>query len=185
MRRSLAVVMAATLIVGLGQPLAHAQSWQSFRHDHPLHVAVPAMPEDALTGAIRHRLARYEKRLTRARVIRWRAYRRSEREAAQRLRVYTSSSTPPAPAYRGSVADLIRQVFGSASAEALRIAECESGLDPSRQNPSGAAGVFQLMPFWWNGQNAYGWVFDPFDAYANIVHAHLIYLADGWGPWVC
>jgi hypothetical protein len=39
------------------------------------------------------------------------------------------------------------------------------------------------MPFWWDGNNAYGWRFDPFDPRLNAKHAYLIWKADGWFPW--
>jgi hypothetical protein len=39
------------------------------------------------------------------------------------------------------------------------------------------------MPFWWDGNNEFGWRFDPYDAKANVFHAHLIWKAYGWEPW--
>jgi hypothetical protein len=39
------------------------------------------------------------------------------------------------------------------------------------------------MPFWWDGNNQYGWSFDPYDAQQNAIHAHLIWEQDGWAPW--
>jgi len=35
------------------------------------------------------------------------------------------------------------------------------------------------MSFWWDGSNAYGWVFDPFDARQNVYHAYQMWLKDG------
>lgn len=64
--------------------------------------------------------------------------------------------------------------------EALQVASRESGCNPNAANPySSASGVFQLVAFWWNGENAYGWVFDPFSAAANVDHAYLMWQADG------
>ena len=64
------------------------------------------------------------------------------------------------------------------------IAQHESGDDPNNRNPSsGSAGLFQLMPFWWDGNNQFGWRFDPYDAQQNAIHAHLIWERDGWTPW--
>jgi Lysozyme like domain len=57
---------------------------------------------------------------------------------------------------------IIRAVFAGHNADlAVRVASCESGLDPRSQNASGASGLFQLMPTWWAGR------FDPFDPLAN------------------
>ena len=39
------------------------------------------------------------------------------------------------------------------------------------------------MPFWWDGNNEYGWNFDPYDPQANAEHAFLLWQAQGWGPW--
>jgi soluble lytic murein transglycosylase-like protein len=64
------------------------------------------------------------------------------------------------------------------------IARHESSLDPMARNAkSGASGLFQLMPFWWNGNNEHGWKFDPYDAQKNAEHAHLIWEAQRWEPW--
>lgn len=79
----------------------------------------------------------------------------------------------------GYVHDLIVS-YDWNDAEALMIAGRESGCDPTQKNPiSSASGVFQLTAFWWDGENAYGWVFDPFDAAANVAHAYLMWSADG------
>jgi len=81
---------------------------------------------------------------------------------------------------------LIASIWGTgpSGAQAECIANHESGDDPSNVNPSsGSAGLFQLMPFWWDGNSEFGWRFDPYDAQANAVHAHLIWKAYGWEPW--
>ncbi len=64
------------------------------------------------------------------------------------------------------------------------IADHESGDNPNDRNAeSGAAGLFQMMPFWWDGNNEYGWRFDPYDPRANAIHAHLLWRRQGWDPW--
>ncbi len=85
----------------------------------------------------------------------------------------------------GAVHDLITAAWPSLQwSMALFIANRESHCDPQARNPSGASGVFQLMPIWFEGHNAYGWpTFDPFDAALNVKYAHLLWLKDGWGPW--
>jgi len=65
---------------------------------------------------------------------------------------------------------------------------CESRWNPAAQNPSsGAAGVAQLMPFWWNGSSSLGWRFNPYRRRANLYHAHLIFRRSGfhWTQWSC
>ena len=84
------------------------------------------------------------------------------------------------------MAALIASIWGSgtAGARAECIASHESGDDPNNVNPSsGSAGLFQLMSFWWDGNNRFGWKFDPYDPQQNAYYAHLIWLQDGWTPW--
>ena len=91
----------------------------------------------------------------------------------------------------GSVADMIVQVFGPYSAQALRIARCESGLNPAAYNPtsiggSHAAGIFQILyPSTWLGTPQAG--SSPYNAWANIQAAHAIFVRDGysWHEWSC
>jgi soluble lytic murein transglycosylase-like protein len=61
---------------------------------------------------------------------------------------------------------------------ALCVMAGESGGNPSALNPSGAAGLFQIMPFWWN---KYGG--DRFDPETNVAMARLIRDAQGWSAW--
>lgn len=63
----------------------------------------------------------------------------------------------------------------------IRIAQCESGYLPTAQHPrSGAAGIWQIMPFW---QRA--WPGDYFDPWTNGAVAYQIWLVQGFGAWVC
>jgi len=96
------------------------------------------------------------------------------------------SSSAPAASQNGSVASTIYQVFGPYGATAVRIAICESGLNPGATNPySGAAGVFQIMPGTWSGTSYAG--YSAYNAWANINAAHEIFVRDGysWREWVC
>ncbi len=94
---------------------------------------------------------------------------------------------PPtaAPATGGSVPAIINQVFGAYGPAATNIARCESGLNPGAYNPSGASGLFQIMPGTWAGTSQAG--SSPYNAYANAVAAHEIFVRDGysWREWVC
>ncbi len=86
---------------------------------------------------------------------------------------------------RGYSINVIRKVFGPDADQAIRVAECESGLNPQAYNPSGAAGLFQIMPGTWRGTSQAG--ASRYDAYANAVAAHDIFIRDGhsWREWVC
>ena len=108
------------------------------------------------------------------------------------------TSQPPQqqPDPSGAVPDIIRRVFaphGQAAVDiALRVAHCESGYNPSAQNPSGASGVFQVMPEWSDefarvtGQPYYDGRFNPLAS--ALFAAWLAYDASGssgWSNWVC
>jgi hypothetical protein len=103
----------------------------------------------------------------------------------------TSPTPPPVPSGQGSVAAMIYQIFGSYAAGALQVAKCESGLNPSSYNPasnggSHASGVFQILypSTWMNTSEASS---SPFNAQANILAAHEIFVRDGysWREWSC
>ena len=86
----------------------------------------------------------------------------------------------------GEIVDLITGLWGTGydGQVARCVAWRESRYQPTARNSSsGASGLFQLMPFWWDGNSEFGWRFDPYDAQANAVHAHLIWKAYGWEPW--
>jgi hypothetical protein len=86
----------------------------------------------------------------------------------------------------GSVESIIDQVFGSYTSGAINVASCESGLNPAATNPaSGAAGLFQILPSTFNTTSEAG--NSPYDAYANTVAAHDIFVRDGysWREWAC
>lgn len=103
----------------------------------------------------------------------------------------TSPTPPPVPSGQGSVAAMIYQIFGPYAAGALQVAKCESGLNPGAYNPvsnggSHAAGVFQILypSTWMNTSEASS---SPFNARANILAAHEIFVRDGysWREWSC
>lgn len=89
----------------------------------------------------------------------------------------------PTSEQTGDVEGYILFVFGADGPAAVAVATCESGLDPSAYNPSGASGVFQIMP-----STALAIGADPallFDAKYNIDTAYRLYQQQGWSPWVC
>jgi hypothetical protein len=79
---------------------------------------------------------------------------------------------------------MISQGFGPDAGSAISVASCKSGLNPSAANPSGATGVFQLMPATFCSTSQAG--NSPYNAYANIAAAHEIFVRDGhsWREWV-
>lgn len=86
---------------------------------------------------------------------------------------------------------LISQVFGAYAGGALRVAQCESGLNPYAVNPiyignSRATGLFQILyPSTWVGTSQAG--ASPYDPIANARAAYEIFVRDGysWREWVC
>ena len=87
---------------------------------------------------------------------------------------------------------LVATYFPSADVDrAMRVLACESNGDPGAVNPtSGAAGLFQHMPRFWEERSwAAGYCGrDIFDPVANVaVAAWLAYdaPAGGWHHWVC
>ena len=89
------------------------------------------------------------------------------------------------------IPSMINQVFGAYGPQAVRVATCESSLNPNVTNSesignSRAAGLFQILyPSTWYGTSQAG--SSPYDAHANIVAAHDIFVRDGysWREWVC
>lgn len=100
-------------------------------------------------------------------------------------------TTTPVPTGQSSVAAMIQQVFGPYAPGALQVARCESGLNPNAYNPtsiggSHAEGVFQILyPSTWMGTAEAG--SSPYNAQANILAAHQIFVRDGysWREWSC
>jgi lysozyme len=92
-----------------------------------------------------------------------------------------------APSLKGIIDD----VFGADAVAATRIATCESSLNPSAVNGisiggSHAKGLFQILhPSTWSTTSQAG--MSPFDARANTIAAHEIFVRDGhsWREWAC
>jgi len=75
---------------------------------------------------------------------------------------------------------LLEQYFPAASVETmLCLIDHESRGNPNAVNPtSGAAGLLQIMPFWWEHYGG-----NPFDPEANIKVASYIYQQQGFQAW--
>jgi hypothetical protein len=89
-----------------------------------------------------------------------------------------------APAPTGSPEGVVRQVFGplGVADQAVRVAACESGLDPGAMSAGGTyRGLFQLGPHLAGTVGFYGgnW----FDPLTNSEVARDLYLRSGWSSW--
>jgi len=81
-----------------------------------------------------------------------------------------------------SVRKAICDVFGDRCAYALRIARCESNLNPRAVGRAGERGIFQLHPVHFRRFNA-ARLFDP----AYNARAAFVLSRGGrdWSPWTC
>lgn len=100
----------------------------------------------------------------------------------------TPGSSEPSPAPEVSAGNgsgveqwrgLVAAHFRAADVDrALCLMGHESGGNPSARNPSGAGGLFQVMPFWFE---KYGGAWD--DPENNTRVARLVLDEQGWGAW--
>ncbi len=109
---------------------------------------------------------------------------RAEREQAERDRAAAAAASA-APA--GSLEGIIQRHFGSAAPAAVRIAQCESGMNPNAVSPTNDHGLFQINIVH-RGQfeavTGAPWssVYDP---ELNTIYARHLHAQQGWGPWTC
>jgi LysM repeat protein len=90
-----------------------------------------------------------------------------------------------------AITAMIYQVFGPYGPAAVSVAMCESSLNPNAYNPISiggghAEGLFQILyPSTWYGTSQAAK--SPYDANANIIAAHEIFVRDGysWREWQC
>lgn len=103
----------------------------------------------------------------------------------------TSAQTTHAATNESYMISIIRSVFGPYSDQAIRIARCESSLNPNAVNSiavgnSHAQGLFQILyPSTWMGTSQAA--ASPFNPTANTRAAHDIFVRDGysWREWEC
>lgn len=89
------------------------------------------------------------------------------------------------------ISSMITSVFGPYASQALKIANCESGLNPNAVNTTSvggsyATGVFQILyPSTWNTTSYKSG--NPKDARTNILAAYEIFRRDNysWREWAC
>lgn len=180
MRKALVFCLMAGLL-SLAGPAGASTGWARYDSDTWIkwksHVSVP-VTENTKDWS-RYMLARHG--------AIGRARHKHKDWLASRVVVVRPQGSPPSSGDHwgtGAVQSMIRSIFGGDSARGLCTADRESGFDAHAYNPSGASGIFQLMPGWWDGTGQYGWRFDPFNAYLNIYYAHIMVIRRGWGDWL-
>ena len=97
------------------------------------------------------------------------------------------SAPPAAPRPVEEWRSLVSSYFAPEHVDqALRIISCESGGDPNAQNrSSGAAGLFQHIPRYWDGRVAAAGMAGAsiFDPIANVAASAYLAYSDGWSHW--
>ncbi len=107
------------------------------------------------------------------------------------LAVYLSRVSSPQTCSGGAdCAALIRSVFSARGLDgnaAVRVATCESGLNPRASNGGSFLGLFQQAARYWGGRSAqYGMAGrSAFDPYANAVVSAGMVAGSGWSHWSC
>ena len=104
------------------------------------------------------------------------------REAEQQRQAAAAAAAPA-----GSLEGIIQRHFGSAAPAAIRIAQCESSMNPNARSATNDHGLFQINIVH-RGQfeavTGAPWssVYDP---ELNTIYARYLYGQQGWGPWTC
>lgn len=97
------------------------------------------------------------------------------------------AETPVPPGTGNAIIDIIYAAadrYGQPRADMLRVAQCESGLDPNNYTPPyGASGLFQFLPGTW-ATTPYA-NDDIFDAYASANAAGWMWSVGRRNEWVC
>ncbi len=86
----------------------------------------------------------------------------------------------------GSVHGAIRQYFPEQYNTAVRIATCESNLNPRAVSPTNDHGLFQINYIHRSRVNSMGYSWSQiYDPYVNARVARSLYNESGWRPWTC
>jgi hypothetical protein len=100
-----------------------------------------------------------------------------------------AAPAPAAPATpsQAEVVAVIREVFGPNGDAAIRVANCESHLNPRAISRGGSNwGLFQINKVHAKRVAAMGYRWeDLLDARVNTTVAKAIFDGSGWGPWAC
>lgn len=117
----------------------------------------------------------------------WADYRRQARQFARFLSGFHRSCSGPADCPALIRAAFARQGIGWRGDEAVRVATCESGLNPGATNGS-HDGLFQQSRAYWSGRaSQYGFAgASAYDPWANaMVSAGMVRDTGGWSHWSC
>lgn len=100
---------------------------------------------------------------------------------------HDGSRPKPEPRYETEeqIKQLIRETFPEESARAVRVAECESQLDPDAINPTNGSfdgGIFQIS-LKYHGDELAERGLDRFDIEGNVAFARILYNRNGWQDW--
>jgi len=83
----------------------------------------------------------------------------------------------------------IEHNFGPATDAAVRVARCESNLNPAAVSPGGGNhGLFQINNVHaatFEAVTGAPWASGRYDAGKNAQFARWLYDSSGWGPWTC
>jgi hypothetical protein len=87
-----------------------------------------------------------------------------------------------------TIEEKIKEAFPEDEITALKIAQCESGLNPNahnnrNKNGSTDGGLYQINSVHDKRLNELG--LDKYDIEDNIAFARRLYEENGWRPWVC
>ncbi len=81
----------------------------------------------------------------------------------------------------------IYNFFGDRSQEAVRIADCESRMNPHAVSPTNDHGLFQINAVHradFERVTGQPWSM-VYDSYWNTYYAKWLFDQQGWGPWTC
>lgn len=78
-----------------------------------------------------------------------------------------------------SIEQKIRDIFPEDPDRAVKIAKCESGLNPKAVSPTNDHGLMQI------NKSAHKVEGDIYDVDTNLQFARKLYDESGWKPWVC
>jgi hypothetical protein len=101
----------------------------------------------------------------------------------------TTTTTAPtvSSSDNATVTATITSVFGPAAADAIKIAQCESGLRPTAVSPTDDHGLFQINALHqadFTRITGQPWS-AVYDAMANTRYAKWLFDRQGWAPWSC
>lgn len=106
------------------------------------------------------------------------------------LAVYLNSVQTSGCSGPSTCGPMVASIFSSLGLDpnaGVRVATCESGLNPGASNGGRYLGLFQQAAVYWSGRAAqYGMAGrSPFDGYANAYVSARMVRDGGWGPWEC